>query len=268
MSQLYVATTTTTLPPPDAFLSLASEGWQHVTVVGEATHLHQIARAKPLLSAQIDPIWLNLASDDRDRYDRSVAELQEAIRILGDTGARWLAFTPGFAVHGGLGLDGVRDSEKRDRSQARLRLLRALDRLATAADNHGLTLILRQQSDPDNEAMLVDYQDGESLLAAVGAPHLRLGLDLGATKVVAKLLKRDPDEMVEGYLAHAGVVWLNGNEGKADERARPKLESWEMSQLDRGPIRDLPLVYDARNQAPADLRAVVGHLVEQGKRTI
>jgi sugar phosphate isomerase/epimerase len=268
VSDLYVATTTLDLPPAEGLLALASEGWRHVCVEGDATQMHQIARQRPLPAAHLVTPWLNLASDDRSRYERSLAEAREAIRILGDTGASWLAVSPGFAVYGGLDLDGQTDSEPADRLKARLRLLRALDRLANDADNHRMQLILRQQPALGREELLVDADDGDRLLQSLGAPHVALGLDLGHAKITARRLRRDPDEVVESMLANARMVWLHGNEGRDDGHARPKLDSWEMSQLDRPAIRSLPLVYDAWRQPATDLRAVVSHLCEQGGRSV
>jgi sugar phosphate isomerase/epimerase len=230
--------------------------------------MHQIARERPLPAAFIHTPWLNLASDDRYRYDRSIAEVREAMRILGDTGAAWLALSPGFAVYGGLGPDGCRDSEPLDRPKAQLRLLRALDRLASEADNHRLNLVLRQQPALGNEELLVDADDAERLLRSLGAPHVGIGLDLGHIKLTARQRRRDADEMVESLLPQARQVWLHGNEGREDDHGRPKLESWEVSQLDRPAIRALPLVYDAWDQPPADLRSMVQDLCDQGGRSI
>jgi sugar phosphate isomerase/epimerase len=268
VSDLYVATSTLELPPADGVLALLSEGWQQICVVGDAAQIHAVARERRVPAALVQTPWMNLASDDRYRYDRSIAEVREAIRIAGDTGSAFVAVTPGYAVYGGLGPDGRRDTEPLDRSKARLRLLRALDRLVNDADNHGLTLVLRQQPAQGNEEMLVDADEADRLLRSLGAPHLGIGLDLGYTKLSAHALKRDPDEMVESLLSVAKTVWLHGNEGRQDDHGRPKLGSWEMSQLDRPAIRSLPLVYDAWHQSAGDLRSMVQDLCDQGGRTI
>lgn len=268
MADLLVSTAAVDLPPAEGVRALLSEGWQHICVVGDASQLHAVARERALPAALVQTPWMNLASDDRYRYDRSIAEVREAMRIAGDTGAAWVAVTPGYAVHGGLGPDGRRDTEPLDRSKARLRLLRALDRLVHDADRHRLALVLRQQPQMGNEEMLTGSDEAEAILRSLDASHLGVGLDLGYTKLTARQQRRDPDEMVESLLPFARSVWLHGNEGKQDDHARPKLESWEMSQLDRHGIRALPLVYDAWRQTPADLRGMVQDLCDQGNRSV
>lgn len=268
MPALFVSTATLDRPVLESVSALQAEGWRHLCVTGDAAQLHAVARERTLPAAFVQTPWLNLASDDRYRYDRSIAEVREAIRIAGDTGAAWLTVTPGYAVHGGLGPDGRRDTEPLDRGQARLRLLRALDRLAQDADNQRLTLVLRQQPSLGNEEMLRDAADADPLLRSLGAPHVGIGLDLGSCKLTARQGRRDPDELVESLLPVAKAVWLHGNEGDRDDHTRPKLGSWEWAQLDRPGIRALPLVYDAWRQSPAELRAVVQDLGEQGGRSV
>lgn len=259
---LYLATTVPDLPLTDAVAVLRAEGYGHLCAVGDADIFARTIEPPVRWCLSLAVPSLNLASDDRSRWEYSVAQVRRAISVAASQGAPKLSLSPGYAVYGGVDRDGRVDSGKVDRAGARLRLLRALDTLANHADNVRVGLSLRLQPALGREELLTTPEAAADLLGTVAAPHLRLGLDLGHVKLTARQTRRDADDLVEGALPQADLVWLHGNEGEADRHDRPKEASWETSQLARPAIRALPLIYDARRQPLPELRAVINWLVD------
>ena len=259
---LYFSTSCPELPAEDAVAALLAEGFGHLLAVGAPRFFARVVRPPGAWILALQEPSLNFASDDLSRWEHSLALAKECLVIAGAFGAPQRTLPPGNAVHGGLDANGQPDSGPRPRPQANLRLLRALDQLASHADRHGVALSLRLQAAWDRDELLTTPEEADQLLHTLGAPHVGLGLDLGHLKLNAVRLKRDPDNMVEAALDRSNLVWLHGNEGRRDEHARPRTESWEMSQLARPPLQALPLVYDARKQPLAEIRAVAGWLAE------
>lgn len=260
---LYLSTLAPDLPAADSVAALKAEGFTHLCAVGGPEALARVAEPPLLWCLALHDPHLNFASDDRSRWDYSLALARQAITVAGGQGAPMLTLPGAFAVYGGLDAQGQPDSGKVKRPEAQLRWLRALDQLANLADNARVQLSIRLQALLGREELLTTPEEADALLRPIGAPHLRLGLDLGHVKLSSRILQRDPDDLVEGCLTLSNLVWLHGNEGQIDTHSRPKASSWEASQLDRAEIKALPLVYDARHQPLAELRAVANWLSDE-----
>ena len=264
---LFIPTTTLETEPIMAARAIRAEGWRGICAIGGIADLRAIHAEGPVTCQAVTTPWLNLASDDRFRFDQSLAEVREAIHIGADRGARWLIVSPGYGVYGGLYPSGELDSEKVKRPLSRLHLMRALDRLASDTERAGMAIILRQQAALGREELLTTAEEADSLLKTLGVPHVGLGLDLGHIKITARQQKVDADNVVEACLEHARMVFLHGNEGDRDAHDLPKASSWELSKLERREVATLPLVYDPRRQPITELRAFVSHLCESGHYT-
>lgn len=161
------------------------------------------------LAAPEAPRW-NLAAGDDALRRQAVDEAAEALRASADLGA------PFYAVHGGWALELTHDPKDRPVGdaispvRARDQLCRSLDRLAVLAEARGIALLV--ETAPNVPAQRPAFADPEAMLAVldrVGAPHLRLLLDLPALVITARRLAEEPETVVEFLRDRADAMELH-----------------------------------------------------------
>jgi len=215
-----------------------------------------------------DSFLLNLAAQDRDTRDRSIALCKSAIDLSALCGA------PFYSVHGGFCADitpsslggRLQSTVLWDREQCYRTYVQTFCELSQYASDRGVDLLVEPNVVPSTNLtagrnQLALLSDTPELLRFVqdtdGAGIL---LDTGHLRVTAQTLGFDRNEFVNALLPFIKAVHVHDNDGITDSHTPMADGSWVLPMLRCLAARGVPMIVEARFSSVSDLASHVSWL--------
>lgn len=233
-----------------------------------------LLHAACLEARQDQPCW-NLAAEDADWRRHSLNAAVETLARAADAGAPFYSVHAGHALEVGLGRDGRPLGAAIARERALDRLASSLDRLASAADDHGLGLLVenaagrraaagRGRTEVDPAVLALGQEPAELVrtLERVGAPMLGVQLDVAHWLLACHARRWEPEQALEELLPRVRAIEVSATDGRADLHRVPREEATELALARQAGGLLLPVVFEAWNVPAADLPGILAMLEE------
>ena len=208
---------------------------------------------------------LNIASNDADVRDASLAHAAYAIQFASETGASLYTIHPGFLSDADILIpdtssdapyDFVFSGEWADRERAQQHLHQGLFSLLELAAKNGVQLAVETQgSFVDAGVSLLERPNDYEAISDLLEAGLAINFNFAHSWFAAQVHGFDFEELLEICQPHLAAVELSHNDGTHDHHAAIPEGSYVLDWVGR--FGDIPLILEFRNASRRELETAI-----------